>query len=196
MCHGPRQPRHQRRNPGCSLSEPPESGALLLRLCNTLIQCNTASATSGAGQGGGATAQTASSCQQPAGATAAQLSLDSVLLLTLHNLLHCPGNHKETSCAQQNAPELVPELGWEAIQGQGLVGEQEVAGNNQVGEEDGDEGDGYERGVASRPQAVRPGINLEAHDLPLQDIVCNGPGKTDHWILQPQTKMHDSTPTP
>ena len=57
-----------------------------------------------------------------------------------------------------------------------------------MGKYDNDECDGYERMVASGPQAVRPGVQLEAQDLPLQDIVCNGPGNSDHWILQQQTK--------
>ena len=68
------------------------------------------------------------------------------------------------------------------------MGEEEVGGDKEVGEEDGDEGDGYERGVAGGPQAVRPGIHLEAHYLPLQNVICNRPGESDHWILQQQTK--------
>lgn len=190
MCHGPRQTRHQRRYLGCSLGGPPRPGAHLLRLRNSLIQCDTASTASSTGQGGGggsATAQTASSSQQPAGASATQLSLDPFLLLALHHLFQGAGDHKEAGCAQQDAPELVPELGREAVQRQGLVGEQEVAGDEEVGEEDDDERDGHERGVACGAQAVGPGVHLKAHDLPLQNVVCNGPGETDHWVLHQQT---------
>ena len=114
--------------------------------------------------------------------------MNPLLLLTLHHLFRNPGNYKEGCCAQQDAPELVPEPGWEAVQGQGLVGEEEVGGDKEVCEEDDDEGDGYERGVAGGAQAVGPGVHLEAHYLPLQDKVCNGPGESDHWILQQQTK--------
>lgn len=142
---------------------------------------------SSTGQPGLAASQTGPSTRQPAGA-AAQHGLDLCLLLTLHNLFECPGSHKEASCAQQDAPELIPEFGGEAVQGQGLVREEEAASHKEMGKDDNDECDGYQRAVATGPQAVRPGVQLEAHDLSLQDIVCSGPGKSDHWILQQQTK--------
>ena len=188
MCHGPRQCRHRWRNLRCSHSEPPESVAQLLRLCEQRCPPSTAETASSTGQSGGAASQTGPSTGQPAGAVAAQHSLDPCLLLALCNLFQCPGNNEEAGCAQQNAPELIPELAWEAVQGQGLAGKQEAAGHKEMGKDDNDECDGYERGVASGAQAVRPSVQLEAHDLPLQNKVCNRPCKSDHWILQQQTK--------
>lgn len=106
------------------------------------------------------------------------------MLLAKHDLSQRSDDHKQGSCAQQDAPQLVPELSREAVQGQRLVGEQEAGSHKEVGEEDDDECDDYERGVAGGGQAVGPGVQLEAGDLPLQDVVCNGPGQTDSWVLR------------
>lgn len=64
------------------------------------------------------------------------------------------------------------------------MGEKKAGSHKEVGEEDENECDDYERGVAGGGQAVRPGVQLEAHDLSLQDVVCNGPSQSDSWILQ------------
>lgn len=155
-----------------------------MRLCTKCCPGSSAKTASSTRQSSGSAAQAGPGTGQPAEAVATQLGLNPCLLLAQHNLFQCPGSNKEASCTQKDAPELVPELGWKAVQGQRPVSEEEAAGHEEMGKHDDHECDGNERGIAGGTQAVRPGIQLEAHDLPLQNVVCNRPGDSDHRILQ------------